>query len=167
MFENHKWLQFIFGLSTPTKPCPSSHFSVKNDRMLIFCWRYPSYKQVLTRRMNEKGGKIFGNRSKEWYLKKKKKSFFPFDVRKFFRYYYFPRSCSKLTGEHLYRSAFSIKLLCSFIEIFTLQHGCSSVTSLHIFITLFPTNSSGGLLLFSRPDNKPSWLPSLESHEYI
>ena len=38
------------------------------------------------------------------------------------------------------------KLQSNFIEI-TLQHGCSPVNLLHIFLTSFPKNSSGGLLL--------------------
>ena len=41
---------------------------------------------------------------------------------------------SKFTGEHLYGSVISIKLLCNFIEI-TLRHGCSLVNLLHIFRT--------------------------------
>ena len=44
--------------------------------------------------------------------------------------------CSKFTGEHPYRSAISIKLLCKFCEII-LGHGCSPVYLLHIFRTLF------------------------------
>ena len=43
---------------------------------------------------------------------------------------------SKFTGEHPYRRAISIKLLCSFIEI-ALRHGCSPVNLLHIFRTPF------------------------------
>ena len=54
--------------------------------------------------------------------------------------------CSKFTGEHPSRSAISVKLLCNFIEI-TLRHGCSPVNLLHIFRTLFPRNTSGGMLL--------------------
>ena len=53
--------------------------------------------------------------------------------------------CSKFT-EHPCRSVMSIKWLCNFIEII-LRHGCSSVTLLDIFITHFPKNISGGLLL--------------------
>ena len=34
----------------------------------------------------------------------------------------------------------------NFIEI-TYRHGCSSVNLLHVFKTLFPKNTSGGLLL--------------------
>ena len=56
--------------------------------------------------------------------------------------------CSKFTGEHPCRSAISIKLLCSFIEI-TLRHGCSSVNLLQIFKILCPKNTSGGLLLMA------------------
>ena len=40
----------------------------------------------------------------------------------------------------------SIKLLCNFIEI-TRRHGRSPVNLLHIFRTLFPRNTSGGMLL--------------------
>ena len=55
---------------------------------------------------------------------------------------------------HLCRSAISIKLQSSFIEItpcnfieITLRHGCSSVNLLHIFRTHFLKNTSGWLLL--------------------
>ena len=54
--------------------------------------------------------------------------------------------CSKFTGEHLCRSAISIKLLCNFIEI-ALRHGCSTVNLLHIFRTRSLKNTSGWLLL--------------------
>ena len=54
--------------------------------------------------------------------------------------------CSKSSGEHPYRSAISIKLLCNFIEI-TLRHRCSPVNLMHIFRTPFLKNTSGGLLL--------------------
>ena len=40
---------------------------------------------------------------------------------------------------------FSIKLLCSFLEI-ALWHACSPVNLLHIIRTPFPYNSPGGLL---------------------
>ena len=53
--------------------------------------------------------------------------------------------CSKFTGQHLCRSAISIKLLCNFIEI-ALWHECS-VNLLHIFRRPFPKNISGWLLL--------------------
>ena len=53
--------------------------------------------------------------------------------------------CSKFTGEHPCRSAFSIKLLCNFIEIAP-RHGCSPVNLLHIFRTPFPKNTLGRLL---------------------
>ena len=56
----------------------------------------------------------------------------------------FLKICSKFTGEHL--SVISIKLLFNFVEI-TLLHGCSLVSLLHIFRTLFPRNTSGGLVL--------------------
>ena len=48
---------------------------------------------------------------------------------------------SKFTGEDLYRSAVSIKLLCNFIEV-VLRHGSSPVNLLHIFITTFLKNTS-------------------------
>ena len=54
--------------------------------------------------------------------------------------------CSKCTGEHLCRSAISIKLQSNFIEM-ALRHGCSPVNLLHIFRTPFPRNTSGWLLL--------------------
>ena len=44
--------------------------------------------------------------------------------------------CSKFTGEHPYRSAISIKLLCNFIEI-TLRQGCFPVNLLHILRNTF------------------------------
>ena len=53
---------------------------------------------------------------------------------------------STFSGEHSCRSAISIKLLCNFIEI-VLRHGCSPVNLQHIFRTLFPKYTSGGLLL--------------------
>ena len=52
--------------------------------------------------------------------------------------------CRKFTGEHPYRSAILIKLLCllcTFIEI-ALRHGCSPVNLLHIFKIPFPKNTS-------------------------
>ena len=54
--------------------------------------------------------------------------------------------CSKFTEEHSCRSAISMKMQSSFIEI-ALRHGCSSVNLLHIFKTPFPKNTSGWLLL--------------------
>ena len=54
---------------------------------------------------------------------------------------------SKFTGEHPSRSAISIMLFCSFIEI-TLRHGCSPVNLQHIFRTAFPKNTSERLLLY-------------------
>ena len=54
--------------------------------------------------------------------------------------------CNKFTVEHSCRSVISIKLLRNFIEI-TLRHGCSPVNLLQFFITSFPKNTSGGLLL--------------------
>ena len=59
---------------------------------------------------------------------------------------YVLKICSKFTGEHPCRSLISIKLLWNFIEI-TLRHECSPVNLLYIFGTLFPTNTSGRLLL--------------------
>ena len=53
--------------------------------------------------------------------------------------------CSKFTREYPCRSAFSIKLLCNFVEI-TLLHGCY-VNLLHIFRTLFLKNTCGWMLL--------------------
>ena len=58
----------------------------------------------------------------------------------------FLKICSKSTREHPCRSATSIKLLSSFIEI-TLRHGCSPVDLLHIFRKPFTKNTSGWLLL--------------------
>ena len=52
--------------------------------------------------------------------------------------------CSKFTGEHPCRSAVSIYLQCSVIEI-ALWHGCSPVNLQHIFRTTFPKNTLGGL----------------------
>ena len=53
--------------------------------------------------------------------------------------------CSKFTGEHLSRSAISIKL-CNFIEI-TLRHRFSPVNLLYIFRTPSPKNISWCLFL--------------------
>ena len=55
-------------------------------------------------------------------------------------------TCSKFTEEYPCRSAISIKLLCSFIEI-SLRHGCSPVNLLHNFSTPFLKNTSKWLLL--------------------
>ena len=57
-----------------------------------------------------------------------------------------PKKCIKCSGEHPCWSAISMKLLCNFIET-TLWHGCSPENLLYIFRTLFPKNTSGGLLL--------------------
>ena len=54
--------------------------------------------------------------------------------------------CSKCTGEHLCRSAISIKLQSNFIEI-TLWHGCFPVNLLHIIEKPFYMITYGGLLL--------------------
>ena len=53
---------------------------------------------------------------------------------------------SKFTGEHLYRSAISIKLLSNFTEVI-LWHEFSPVNFLHIFRTPFSKDISGELLL--------------------
>ena len=58
----------------------------------------------------------------------------------------FLKICSKFTREHSCRSAISIKLQSTFIEI-ALRHGCSPVNLLNIFRTPFPKNTSGRLLL--------------------
>ena len=59
--------------------------------------------------------------------------------------YYFRCSrlkiCRKVTGEHPYRSAISIKLL-------ALRHGCSTVNLLHILRITFPRNTSERLFLY-------------------
>ena len=60
----------------------------------------------------------------------------------------------KFTGEHLCRSAISIKLQSNFIEI-KLWHRCSHVNLLHIFRTAFYRNTYEGLLLkvaFKKPN---------------
>ena len=57
---------------------------------------------------------------------------------------------SKFTGEHPCRSAISIKLQSTFVEI-TLRHGCSPVKFMHNFRTPFYKNTSGWLLLNSEP----------------
>ena len=54
--------------------------------------------------------------------------------------------CIRFTGEHPCRSAISIKLHSSIIEM-VLRHGCSPVNLLHIFRTPFRRNTSGWLLL--------------------
>ena len=54
--------------------------------------------------------------------------------------------CSKFI-EHPCRSVVTIKQLCNFIEI-ALQHGCSPVNLLHIFIIPFLKNTSERLLLY-------------------
>ena len=64
-----------------------------------------------------------------------------------------PKIFSKFTGEHPCRSAISVKLQNSFIEI-TLLHGCSPVNLLHISRTSFPKNTSGRLLLIKIFDYK-------------
>ena len=57
----------------------------------------------------------------------------------------FPENVQQITGEHPYRGAISMKLLCNFIEI-TTWHGCSPVKLLHIFRTPFPKSTSEYLL---------------------
>ena len=54
--------------------------------------------------------------------------------------------CSHFTGEHPCRSAISIKLYNSFIEI-PLRHGCFPVNLLHIYRTPFSRKTSRWLLL--------------------
>ena len=56
--------------------------------------------------------------------------------------------CSKFAGEHSCRSAISIKLLCSFIEI-TLRHGCSAVNWLIFSEHLFYKSSYGVMFLIA------------------
>ena len=56
---------------------------------------------------------------------------------------------SKVTIEHSYQSAISMKLLSNFIEI-AFRHGCPPVNLLHIFGTPIPKNTSEGLFL-SKP----------------
>ena len=56
------------------------------------------------------------------------------------------KACSKFTGEQQSRSANSINLQNSFIEI-TVLHGCSPVNLLYIFRTPFLKSTSGLLLL--------------------
>ena len=53
-----------------------------------------------------------------------------------------PKICSKFIREQPCRSAISIKLLCSFIEI-TLRHGCSLSNLLLVFKIPFPKIISG------------------------
>ena len=48
--------------------------------------------------------------------------------------------CRKFTGEHPCRSAISIRLLCSFIEI-ALRHGCSPANLLPVFRTYLDKNT--------------------------
>ena len=75
--------------------------------------------------------------------------------------------CSKFKGEHPCQSVISIKLPCNFFEI-TLQHGCSPVNLLHIFRTLFPKNTSGGLLITSaRPYLKKDLLNRIMKKKII
>ena len=59
----------------------------------------------------------------------------------------FLKKCSKLTGEHPCRSVISVKLQSNFSEIM-LQHGCSPVNLLYIFITPFLKKPSGWLFQF-------------------
>ena len=56
------------------------------------------------------------------------------------------RICSKFTGEHPCRSAISVGLLCSFIQI-ALWNRCSPVNLLRIFRTSSFKNTYQGLLL--------------------
>ena len=64
----------------------------------------------------------------------------------------FRKSCSENVQQIYMRTpacgtVILIKLQSNFLEI-TLRHGYSSVNFLHIFITSFPKNTSGGMLLF-------------------
>ena len=64
----------------------------------------------------------------------------------------FRKSCSENVQQIYMRTpacgtVILIKLQSNFLEI-TLRHGYSSVNFLHIFITSFPKNASGGLHLF-------------------
>ena len=80
--------------------------------------------------------------------------------------------CSKFAGKHPCRSAISIKLQSNFIEI-TLCHECSPVNLLHNFITVFPKNTSEGLLLkyhqFSWHSlwKNSGWLFNIHSHDEL
>ena len=62
------------------------------------------------------------------------------------------KKCSQFTEEHPCRSAISIKLQ------ITLRHGCSPVNALHIFRTVFPKNTSGGLLLEGKTQISKSYI---------
>ena len=59
---------------------------------------------------------------------------------------------SKFLGEHPYRSAILIKLLCNFFEV-TFWHGCFPVNLLHIFVAPFYKSTSGELLV-----KRPLWV---------
>ena len=63
---------------------------------------------------------------------------------------------SKFTGEYPCESGISIKLQSNFSEI-ALRHGYSPANLLHIFITHFPKNASGGLLLVRSSSEKFSF----------
>ena len=54
--------------------------------------------------------------------------------------------CGKVTEEHPCQSVISIKFQSNFIKI-AFRHGCSPVNLVNISRTLFPKNTSGGLLL--------------------
>ena len=70
--------------------------------------------------------------------------------------------CSKFTGEHSCRSANSIKLQSSFIEI-TLQHGCSPENFPHIFKTPLSKNTSEWLLLILRKTKPGNGVQSISN----
>ena len=72
--------------------------------------------------------------------------------------------CSKCTGEHLCRSAISVKLLCNFTEI-ELSHGCSPVNLSHIFRTPFLKNTSGRLL--QKKLSHISWVRTCNSQDWV
>ena len=65
----------------------------------------------------------------------------------------------QFTGEQTCRSVISIKFLCKFIEI-THGRGCSPVNLQHIFITPFPKNTSGRLLLCLHRREEMCWFSS-------
>ena len=76
--------------------------------------------------------------------------------------------CNKFTGEHLFRSAISIKLQSNFIEI-TLWHVFSAVNLLYIFRKLFPKNTSGRLLLsmFSHYFTEPKTPQKIKNTKHL
>ena len=73
--------------------------------------------------------------------------------------------CSKCRGKHPCRSVVSKKLLGNFIEI-TRCHGCSLVNVMHVFRTLAPQNTSGGLLLYPTTSLKETTPTQMFSDEF-